>query len=346
MKNKKVSVLNFVYTNQETTLAHFFTSIDSMLQQLISKLQYKWLGFPILFFTLSLTPIFAQPLDQLPPMYYTFRPEWKTGQEFTFYHQKTSLTTNERDMPVYVVIDSLYCVMKVNKTDSFTWILQIDHYSKYDKMSKTAYLPSKEPMKNAPILLEFDTAFHFLQLQNWQQWRDTLHKNLRSEFNKKLITLKEFDSFKTLYNDPQHVEEVVLNYYQSMFQIMGRTVDMWNYTPMVTELKNPFSEGNISKSGDEYFFILTESRNFLRRTFEAKTGAEEFEKLAEDYLNYASIQIKNANVPKPRVILKKDEYHVYDLKNKQLTEFRIETGAVVNGASTLLEYHLKLLNIR
>lgn len=280
-------------------------------------------------------------------MLYKFVPNWKHGMEMTFYHQKTSLGTNEKDMPLYMIVDTLYTVINVTETDSNTWILAIEHFTKYDAISRTAYLNCRESLKNAPIILEFDTSYNYLGLVNWEQWRDTLHKNLRIEFDKKQISLKTYSDYKVIYNEPEQVEEVVVAYYLDMFSIFGRSVDIWNKNPMVVTIKNPFTESSISKAGEEFFYIQTETSHLMRRSFTARTDETFYQQLAEDYINYINPnKDEDINFPKPRVILKRDEFHSFNINTNFLVEYRNETGVEINGASTLLEYHITLLNTR
>jgi len=311
---------------------------------IFSKNILSFSGFFLLLFiaVFSTTKVSAQTDSTF---IYKFDPNWKDGMEFTYYHQKTSLGTNERDMPLYMIVDSLYIVVKVSKTDSQTWILGIEHFTKYDAKTRKAYSKCNETLKNAPILLEFDTAYNYLGMANWEQWRDTLHKNLRIEFDKKKISLKTYSDYKAMYNDPELVEEVVAFYYLNMFSIYGRSVDIWTYNPMVVKIRNPFKESSISRSGEEFFYNRTETPNLLNRSFTAKTDDKSFEELAEDYINYINpAKDQDIGFSKPRVILKRVEFHSYNMKLNCVVEFRFETGVEINGASTLLEYHITILN--
>ncbi|MCZ2129744.1 MAG: hypothetical protein LC109_05690 [Bacteroidia bacterium] len=306
-----------------------------------------------LFFKLSLILLvvinchisFAQ---QDTSIHYTFKPSWQNGMEMVYLHKTTHLNTNERDAPIYMTIDSLYSVMNITHTDSNTWIVKITHYTKYDKVSKTAFLETVESMKNAPLLLEFDNAFNYLGLQNWEQWRDTLYKNLRKEFENKKISLKTYGDYRKIYEQQEEVEAVVVNYYLNMFSIMGRNVNLWYKAPVVCDIINPFKDREpISKAGDELFYTTTDKPNEIKHVFNAKTDEGDFQTLAEDYLNYLrSTSNSDVTIPPPRIIIAQDEYQGFDKVKNNLTEFRLETSVKINGAGTYLEYHLKLLNIR
>ncbi|MCK9481442.1 MAG: hypothetical protein M0R38_06755 [Bacteroidia bacterium] len=306
----------------------------------------------ILFVLILLMGIMTLPFSVLSQgehtTLYKFKPNWKDGMEMVWFHKVTNMNTNERDMPIYMTIDSLYSVMNFSYSDSNTWIVSIRHFMKYDVPSKTAYLATVETLKNAPILLEFDSSFNYIGLQNWEQWRDTLQKNLRIEFEKKKIALKTYSEYRQLYEQPEEVENVVVNYYIQMFSIFGRSVNLGVLNPMVAEIKNPFKEREwLTKSGDEAFFSYGDNTNEIVRTFSAKSDKEDFQTLAEDYFNYlrqgSDIEI---SIPPPRIILERDEIHTYDIKMNNLKEYRMESSVNINGAKTLLEYRFILLNIR
>ncbi|MCO6495484.1 MAG: hypothetical protein J5I91_07400 [Bacteroidetes bacterium] len=294
---------------------------------------------------LSASKTFAQ-LDTT--MHFTFKPNWKNGMELVYFHKTTNLNTNERDMPIYMTIDSLYSVMNISYTDSNTWIVGITHYMKYDKPSKTAYLETRESLRNAPVLLEFDDSFNYIGLKNWEQWRDTLLQNLRIEFENKKIGLNTYDEYRKLYEQPEEVELVVANYYLNMFSIIGRRVNLWIKDPIICEIPNPFKDReSISKSGDEIFYITSENRDEIKHSFNSVTDESDFQSLAEDYLNYLTgTSGGEVNIPPPRIIVSRDEYHTFDKLRRNISEFRMETSVKINGAGTFLEYRLILLNTR
>lgn len=276
-----------------------------------------------------------------------FYPNLKDGLEIVWLNQLTQLTTNEKDAPIAIELDSLYVRAKVKYTDSNSWIMELEHFEYFDTELKTLSLPSKRMFKNAPILIEFDSNYNFIQMANWQEWSDTLKKNLKSEFESKKIDLKTYTDYKRKYSEPEEVEKIVLDYYAFMFSYFGREVDFFVEYPINVELINPFTSEIISKPCVEYFYHMNETPHLFKGMFKVTTDEEDSRLLAEDYLNYLSVGESAQNIAqqKPKVEINQTHFVEFDSKFGQISEFRQEKSVYINGAGQLQEYHIKIRSI-
>jgi Fe-S-cluster formation regulator IscX/YfhJ len=276
-----------------------------------------------------------------------FYPNLKEGMEVVWLNQLTQLTTNEKDAPIAIELDSLYVRAKVKFTDSHTWIMQLEHFEYFDSVLKVVSLPSKRLFKNAPIVIELDSNYNFLQMANWQQWSDTLKKNLKTEFEAKKIDLKTYTEYKRRYSEPEEVEKIVLDYYAFMFSYFGREVDFFVEYPINVELTNPFTSEIISKPSVEYFYHMNETPYLFKGLFKVATDEEDSKLLAEDYLNYLSIgeSARNLAQQKPKVEIKQTHFVEFNSKFGQISEFRQEKSVYINGAGQLQEYHIMIRSI-
>lgn len=274
-------------------------------------------------------------------------PNLKDGMEIVWLNQLTQLTTNEKDAPIALDLDSLYVRAKVRYTDSNSWTMELEHFEYFDTELKTVSFPSKRMFKNAPILIEFDTNYNFIQMANWQQWADTLKKNLKGEFESKKIDLKTYTEYKRKYSEPEEVEKIVLDYYIFMFSYLGREVDFFVEYPINVELTNPFTSEIISKPSVEYFYHMNETPYLFKGVFKVTTDEEDSRLLAEDYLNYLSVgeSARNLAQQKPKVEIKQTHFVEFDSKFGQISVFRQEKSVYINGAGQLQEFHIKLRSI-
>jgi hypothetical protein len=277
---------------------------------------------------------------------FTFKPDWESKRTFLMVNVNTKLQTNIKDVPISFITDSLFVEMNVTPLkESGGWHIALIHYTEFDFKTKKGKNIPTQFNRRFPIELEFDSSTQFLGIPNWEWWRDQHLNNLAKEAASGKIDSATYNKFFNLYIQRDYLEKTVLGSYQDYFSLFGRTITLWHEHPVMRAIETPYSFELIEKAGTEKAYDPEESPSLIYHFSETKTNEDEYEMLAEAFINNIKnlTQEQKAGYPLPRIFIKEKTFHSYDKNQNVFLNFRFEKEINNNGAKLLEEDFLKLI---